>query len=225
METAARLDKLQLDWPEAALPRRAGVIGRSVFTATSVRGFALHGDRRPSFERFLSCLAHPREVIRAGRQKPDVCRCAAVIKKEHISSSTVSTTNYSNKKPTWKLQPFGGCLDCCGRCSTKIVWLSYRGIKSQNCISVKSLILLHCSVGRRISLPKYVLVQVVLRMLCCRSEKWSEDCACSEKDHLKSVLHMEDQPGRAKRSNTGQISSRKTDCLHDLRTFSSYWCS
>ena len=43
------------------------------------------------FNDFLSCLAHPREVIRAGRQKPDVCRCAAFIKKEHISSSTVSS--------------------------------------------------------------------------------------------------------------------------------------
>ena len=44
-------------------------------------GFALLGDRWPSFQRFLSCLAHPREEIRAGRQKPDVCRCAAFIKK------------------------------------------------------------------------------------------------------------------------------------------------
>ena len=36
VETAARLDKLQLDWPEAALPRCAGVMGRSVFAAASL---------------------------------------------------------------------------------------------------------------------------------------------------------------------------------------------
>ena len=41
VETAARLDKLQLDWPEAALPRCAGVMGRSVFAAAQPRGFAL----------------------------------------------------------------------------------------------------------------------------------------------------------------------------------------
>ena len=36
VDTAARLDKLQLDWPEAALPRCAGVMGRSVFAAASL---------------------------------------------------------------------------------------------------------------------------------------------------------------------------------------------
>ena len=36
-------------------------------------------------------MAHPREGICAGRQKPDVCRCAAC-KKKHISSTTVSTS-------------------------------------------------------------------------------------------------------------------------------------
>ena len=46
-----------------------------------------------------------------------------------------------------------------------------------------------------------------------------------EQDHLKSVLQKESQPGRTKRSNTRQISSRKTDCSHDLRTFPSYWRS
>ena len=35
VETVARLDKLQLDWPEAALPRCAEVLGRSVFAAAS----------------------------------------------------------------------------------------------------------------------------------------------------------------------------------------------
>ena len=36
VETAARLDKMQLDCPEAALPRCAVVFGRSVFAATSL---------------------------------------------------------------------------------------------------------------------------------------------------------------------------------------------
>ena len=58
------------------------------------RGSALLGDRLPSFERFLSCLAHPREVIRAGRQKPDVV-AVPLFKKGHISSSTVSTEMFS----------------------------------------------------------------------------------------------------------------------------------
>ena len=61
------------------------------------RGFALLGDRLPSFQRFFSYSAHPRQVIRAGRQKPDVCRCAA-LKKGHISSSTVSTNNVLQQK-------------------------------------------------------------------------------------------------------------------------------
>ena len=42
-----------------------------------------------------------------------------------------------------------------------------------------------------------------------------------EQDHLESVLQEESQPGRTKRSNTRQISSRKTDCSHDLRKFPS----
>ena len=52
VETAARLDKLQLDWPEAALPRCAGVMGRSVFTA--------------------ACLAVSRFLATAGRLFDDV---------------------------------------------------------------------------------------------------------------------------------------------------------
>ena len=90
VETAARLDKLQLDWPEAALPRCAGVMGRSVFAAASLAVPRFLATACHLLNDFLSCLAHPRKVIRAGRQKPDVCRCAA-IKKGHISSSTVST--------------------------------------------------------------------------------------------------------------------------------------
>ena len=53
----------------------------------------------------------------------------------------------------------------------KIVMLSYLGGKSQNCISIISLFLPHFGVGRRISRPKYVPVQVVLRMLCCGSKR------------------------------------------------------
>ena len=48
----------------------------------------------------------------------------------------------------------------------KIVWLSCRGIKFQNCMSINS-----SSVGRRISGPKYALVQVILRPRCCGSQK------------------------------------------------------
>ena len=52
VETAARLDKLQLDWPEAALPRCAGVLGRSVFAG--------------------ACLAVPRFLATAGHFFNDV---------------------------------------------------------------------------------------------------------------------------------------------------------
>ena len=47
VETAARLDKLQLDWPEAALPRCAGVMGRSVFAAACL-----------AVSRFLATAGH-----------------------------------------------------------------------------------------------------------------------------------------------------------------------
>ena len=46
------VDKLQLDWPEAALPRCAGVIGRFVFAA--------------------ACLAVPRFLATAGHFFNDV---------------------------------------------------------------------------------------------------------------------------------------------------------
>ena len=95
VETAARLHKLQLDWPEAALPRFAGVMGRSVFAAASL-AVLLVGDRLPSFERFLSCLAHPRKVIRAGRQNLTFV-AVPHFKKGHISSSTVSTIPFRTR--------------------------------------------------------------------------------------------------------------------------------
>ena len=41
------VDKLQLDWPEAALPRCAGVTGRSVFAAASL-----------AVSRFLATAGH-----------------------------------------------------------------------------------------------------------------------------------------------------------------------
>ena len=47
VETAARLDKLQLDWPEVALPRCVGVMGRSVFAAASL-----------AVSRFLATAVH-----------------------------------------------------------------------------------------------------------------------------------------------------------------------
>ena len=73
VETAARLDKLQLDWPEAALPRCAGGYRSFRLRGDQLRGVAVLGDRQPSFQRFLSCLAHPREVSRAGRRL-SLCR-------------------------------------------------------------------------------------------------------------------------------------------------------
>ena len=77
------VDNLQLDWPEAALPRCAGVIGRSVFAA--------------------ACLAVPRFLATACHFFNDVqLQCTQAVKtwrsslcrlkkKEHISSTTVST--------------------------------------------------------------------------------------------------------------------------------------
>ena len=51
------LDKLQLAWPEAALPRCAAGHGRSVLTAACLT-VSLLGDRRP-FRGNMSCMAHP----------------------------------------------------------------------------------------------------------------------------------------------------------------------
>ena len=44
----------------------------------------------------------------------------------------------------------------------KIVWLSSRGIKSQKCISINSIIFQHFSVGKRVWRPRYVPVQAFL---------------------------------------------------------------
>ena len=43
-------------------------------------------------------MAHPREVIRAGRQKPDVCRCAA-FKKLHISTTVSTDSLQKSQRP------------------------------------------------------------------------------------------------------------------------------
>ena len=66
----------------------------------------------------------------------------------------------------------------------KIAWLNSRGIKSQKCISLNSLILLHSSVGKRVSRPKYVPVQAFQRKLCCGSQKkrWSNQMVESVDD-------------------------------------------
>ena len=42
-----------------------------------------------------------------------------------------------------------------------------------------------------------------------------------QNSHLKKKGHS----GGTKSSERGSISSRKTDCSHDLRLFSSHWCS
>ena len=54
----------------------------------------------------------------------------------------------------------------------KIAWLNSRGIKSQTCMSITSLILLRSSVGKRVSRPRYVPVQAFLRTPCCGSKHW-----------------------------------------------------
>ena len=49
----------------------------------------------------------------------------------------------------------------------RIAWLNSPGIQSQQCISVNTAIILHSSVGERVSKPVYVPVQAFLRTLCC----------------------------------------------------------
>ena len=68
------LDKLQLAWPEAALPRYAAGHGRSVLAAACL-AVSLLGDL-PAFSTELSCMAHPREgVFRADRQTRRLSLC------------------------------------------------------------------------------------------------------------------------------------------------------
>ena len=60
--------------------------------------------------------------------------------------------------------------------SRKIAWLNSRGIKSHKCISMNSLILIHFSVAKRVSRPKYVPAQVFSRTLRCGSKnlRWHD---------------------------------------------------
>ena len=88
------LDKLQLAWPEAALPWCAAGHGRSVFAAACLavsRYLATAG----LFDTVGNSAAwHTRaKGYSAQAVEPDVCRCAE-IKKKHISSTTVSTSHF-----------------------------------------------------------------------------------------------------------------------------------
>ena len=62
------------------------------------RGFALLGDRRPSFQRFLSCLAHPREVIHAEAVK-NLTFVAVPHLKRNTSRHTPSALNHFFEPP------------------------------------------------------------------------------------------------------------------------------
>ena len=53
-----------------------------------------------------------------------------------------------------------------------LAWLNSRGIKSQECISINSLILPRSNVEKRVSRPRYVRVQASQRTQCCGSKKW-----------------------------------------------------
>ena len=52
-----------------------------------------------------------------------------------------------------------------------------------------------------------------------------EDCICPEQDHPEFLLQEKGQSGGTQCPERGSVSSRKTDCLHDLRLLSSHWCS
>ena len=81
--------KLQLDLPEAALPRHAGVVTFRLRGGLP-RGVAVLGNRRLGAQlHFHTCVKDSAQAV-----KPDFCRCAAV-KKKHISSSTISTNNFT----------------------------------------------------------------------------------------------------------------------------------
>ena len=52
-----------------------------------------------------------------------------------------------------------------------------------------------------------------------------EGCCCSEQDHPEFPIQEEGQSRRTESLDRGSVPARKTDCLHDLRLFSSDWRS
>ena len=52
-----------------------------------------------------------------------------------------------------------------------------------------------------------------------------EDCCCSEQDHPEVPTQEEGQSRGTESPERGPVSTRKTDCLRDLRLLSSDWCS
>ena len=54
----------------------------------------------------------------------------------------------------------------------EIVCLNNRGVRSRTCISIDSLTFRHCSVGKRASRPRCVLVLTCHRKPCCGPKKW-----------------------------------------------------
>ena len=95
------LDKLQLAWPEAALPRCAAGHGRSVLAAACL-AVSLLGDRRP-LRRNLAAWHTRAKGYSAQAVKPDVCRCAEIEKethlvdhRQHYHSSVVCCSSFAN---------------------------------------------------------------------------------------------------------------------------------
>ena len=52
-----------------------------------------------------------------------------------------------------------------------------------------------------------------------------EDSFCSEQDHPEFPIQEEGQSRGTESPEGGPVSTRKTDCLHDLRLLSSDWRS
>ena len=95
---------------------------------------------------------------------------------KHTQSYAIPTPRFAGNVSTWNLPLMQKEL------VRRIMSLNHQGIRSQNCISIKSLFLRHFSVGRRVSKKKYVHVLITPRKLCvgsqkCRSSiRWSILC-------------------------------------------------
>ena len=95
-----------------------------------------------------------------------VAERAGVLEREHPESCNTDTTFCQ------EVFDLESSLSCWGNLSSKSDdWMNHRGVKFQNCIFDKFLTLRSSSVRRRISRPKYVLVQEILLTQCCGSKK------------------------------------------------------
>ena len=84
----------------------------------------------------------------------------------------------------------------------KIVWFTFRGIRSRKCITINSLTVRHLSVDTRVSRPRY--------------GPGCKDCIHREEITMEPLLQEESQSGGPEGSNGRPILSWKTDCVHDL---------